>query len=120
MKYSLGNKIGELRLHKQLTLEQLAQLCKVSSAAISKWEHDLSYPDITLLPILARIFHVRTDELINFESEPREEENVEMTKKALEMNQSVPFSAETDCCLQIYNLHGSYGIKVPIRHCVPL
>ena len=58
MKYSLGNKIRELRLHKQLTQEQLAQLCKVSSAAISKWEHDLSYPDITLLPILARIFHV--------------------------------------------------------------
>lgn len=36
MKYSLGNKIRELRLHKQLTQEQLAQLCKVSSAAISK------------------------------------------------------------------------------------
>lgn len=91
MKYSLGNKIRELRLHKQLTQEQLAQLCKVSSAAISKWEHDLSYPDITLLPILARIFHVSTDELLNFESEPSEEEIVEMAKKALEMYQSVPF-----------------------------
>ena len=91
MKYSLGNKIRELRLHKQLTQEQLAQLCKVSSAAISKWEHDLSYPDITLLPILARIFHVSTDELLNFKNEPSKEEIVKMAKKALEMYQSVPF-----------------------------
>lgn len=82
MKYSLGNKIRELRLHKQLTQEQLAQLCKVSSAAISKWEHDLSYPDITLLPILARIFHVSTDELLNFKNEPSKEEIVKMAKKS--------------------------------------
>ena len=80
MKYSLGNKIRELRLHKQLTQEQLAQLCKVSSAAISKWEHDLSYPDITLLPILARIFHVSTDELLNFKNEPSKEEIVKMNR----------------------------------------
>ena len=109
MKYSLGNKIRELRLHKQLTQEQLAQLCKVSSAAISKWEHDLSYPDITLLPILARIFHVSTDELLNFESEPSEEEIVEMAKKALKcikaflLKKLLPI--RKNCCIPIQTVN---------------
>lgn len=69
MNIHIGKKIYAMRTAKGLTQEELAQLCCVSGAAVSKWEHDLSYPDIATLPILARIFHITIDELLNFEQD---------------------------------------------------
>ena len=37
-----------------LTQEQLARQLGVSAPAVNKWERNLNYPDITLLPALAR------------------------------------------------------------------
>lgn len=37
-----------------LTQEQLASRLGVSAPAVNKWERGNSYPDITLLPVLAR------------------------------------------------------------------
>ena len=42
----------------------------VTPQAVSKWENDLSCPDITLLPQLARLFGVTTDELLGNQSQP--------------------------------------------------
>ena len=67
MKIEIGKKIAKLRIEKGYTQEDLAKLCAISSAAVSKWENNNSYPDITTLPILARIFNITIDELLNFE-----------------------------------------------------
>ena len=52
-------KINEIirtrRTAQGLTQEALAQLLGVSAPAVNKWEKGLNYPDITLLPALARI-----------------------------------------------------------------
>lgn len=39
-------------------------MCKVSVQAVSKWECELSYPDIELLPVLANYFNVTIDYLL--------------------------------------------------------
>ena len=61
---TLGNKISEHRKLKGLTQEQLANQLNVSSQAVSKWENNLSIPDLPILIELADIFNVSLDELI--------------------------------------------------------
>ncbi len=66
----IGAQIAALRRAKGLTQEQLAQQLGVSAPAVSKWETDSSYPDITLLCPLARALGTNPDTLLQFEEEP--------------------------------------------------
>lgn len=61
---SLGERIVYYRKRAQLTQEQLAEKCSVSAQAVSKWENDLTSPDISLLPSLAALFGITCDELL--------------------------------------------------------
>ena len=69
MEKTLGTRIAALRKEKGLTQEELAEKLGVSSQAVSKWENDLSCPDIMLLPVLAKIFDTTTDELLSGQKE---------------------------------------------------
>lgn len=60
----LGNNIKELRKQKGLRQEQLAEAMGVSTASVSKWETNQSYPELTLLAELADFFEVSIDTLI--------------------------------------------------------
>lgn len=53
-----------------MTQEQLADRLGVSAAAVSKWELAASYPDVTLLPALARALGVDLNMLMGFERAP--------------------------------------------------
>jgi transcriptional regulator with XRE-family HTH domain len=64
---NLGNKIRELRRSRNLTQEQLATSLNVSAQAVSKWEMSASYPDMTMIPVLAGFFKVSLDELFDFD-----------------------------------------------------
>ena len=74
MEINIGKKINLKRKEKGMTQEDLANYMGVSKAAISKWESGQSYPDITLLPILATFFNVSIDELIGYEPQMTEED----------------------------------------------
>lgn len=60
----LGNNIKELRKQKGLRQEQLAEAMGVSTASVSKWETNQSYPELTLLAELADFFEVSIDTLV--------------------------------------------------------
>ena len=62
---TLGRRIARLRLVKTATQERLAKELNVSPQAVSKWENDINYPDISLLPDLARFLGVSVDELLS-------------------------------------------------------
>lgn len=62
----IGQKIKAKRREHDLTQEELANILGVSKAAVSKWEKTDSYPDITLLPQIAQLFHITMDELFNY------------------------------------------------------
>lgn len=63
-------KIGEIiktkRKERKLTQEELANILGVTKAAVSKWETAESYPDITMLPLIAQLFHISMDELFDY------------------------------------------------------
>ena len=66
MKYDfsrLGDNIAALRRTAGLTQELLADRLGVTSQAVSKWERQLSCPDVSLLPVMAEVFGVAIDEL---------------------------------------------------------
>lgn len=62
---TLGRRIARLRLVRTATQERLAKELNVSPQAVSKWENDINYPDISLLPDLARFLDVSVDELLS-------------------------------------------------------
>lgn len=66
-----------------MTQEQLAQMLGISGPAVSKWEQGSSFPDVTLLPSLARALHTDLNALMGFRREP---EKAEMTKMLSSVN----------------------------------
>ena len=67
---TLGQRIAALRRRKDLTQEAVAEALGVSAQAVSKWENDVSCPDIMLLPQLAKLLDVTVDALLSGEPEP--------------------------------------------------
>lgn len=61
----LGNTICSLRKKNGMTQEELAGRLGVSAQAVSKWENDISCPDIYILPKLASVFCVTVDALLS-------------------------------------------------------
>ncbi|HML47698.1 MAG TPA: helix-turn-helix transcriptional regulator [Clostridia bacterium] len=59
-----GKRVYGLRKEQDMTQEDLAQRLGVTNQSVSKWELGQCYPDIALLPALAEIFKVTTDELL--------------------------------------------------------
>lgn len=58
------NIIKELRLSKNLTQADLAELCSVHQTAVSQWEKGRTAPDTESLKKLSEIFGVSVDKLI--------------------------------------------------------
>lgn len=69
MKKTMGTMIAELRKQQGMTQLELAGKMGVTDKAVSKWERDLSCPDINSLPDLAEILGVSVDELMQVKRE---------------------------------------------------
>lgn len=63
-KQTLGMMIASLRKDSGMTQLELAEKMGVTDKAVSKWERDLSCPDVNTLPKLAALFEVTVDELM--------------------------------------------------------
>lgn len=64
---SIGETICRLRKEKGMTQAGLAKKMNVSEQAVSKWERDAAYPDITTLSALAEILETSVDSLLKCE-----------------------------------------------------
>ena len=91
---NIGLKIKQLRREKNITQEELGELVGLTSKAISRWENDTSYPDITLLPILANIFEISVDELLGVENIKQDEYVKKIKKKANQFAQNNDYESQ--------------------------
>ena len=62
---SFGAMIRSLRLQNKMTQAALAGKLGITDKAVSKWERDISMPDISLFPKLADTLGVSIDDLLN-------------------------------------------------------
>ena len=60
-----NKKLQELRKHKGLTQEELAEALFVSRTAVSKWESGRGYPNIDSLKAISEFFYVSVDDLLS-------------------------------------------------------
>lgn len=59
---SFGQYIRKKRLAAGLTQKELAGRLHVTESAISKWERDMSYPDVSLIPDVCRALSITEHE----------------------------------------------------------
>ena len=105
MKETFGQRFARLRKNLELKQDDIAEKVNISAQAVSKWENDLSAPDISTLPILADILNVSLDELLGRE--------VEQTKIVPE-----PERKDINSMLLKINIHSADGDKVKVN--IPL
>ncbi len=92
---NLGLKIKQLRKERKLTQKMLAGALDVTPQAISKWEMNLTYPDITLIPVIANYFEVSLDTLFDFDPS-----NKNKKIKAIIANANELFFDNTKKCIE--------------------
>ena len=63
-KVKFGNYLKEMRIKKNYTQQQLADLLFVDVTTVSKWERGVSYPDITMIPDICKALEISEHELI--------------------------------------------------------
>ena len=77
----IANIIRERRRELGLTQEQVARSLGVSAPAVNKWERGASYPDITIIPPLARLLQTDANTLLSFEADLDEETNLAIQRE---------------------------------------
>lgn len=73
---SLGNSLFNARKRSGLSQEDVAEKLGVSRQTISKWELDETLPDIWQSKHLSNLYHVTLDELIDFDVDVKEIEQM--------------------------------------------
>lgn len=82
-KQTMGEIISNLRKEKGMTQKDLAEQMGVTDKAVSKWERNLSCPDISSIPQLAEILGISVETLMSLQ--PREAAETNPVSEALEI-----------------------------------
>ena len=69
---TFGTMIAALRKEHGMTQLELAEKMGVTDKAVSKWERDLSFPDVNSIPKLAEILNVTVDEIMHVKADTKE------------------------------------------------
>ena len=70
-KQTFGTMIATMHKENGMTQLELAEKMGVTDKAVSKWERDLSFPDINSIPKLADVFNVTVDELMQVKADTK-------------------------------------------------
>lgn len=88
---SLGEIISRLRKEQGMTQKDLAARMNVTDKAVSKWERNLSCPDIHVIPKLAETLGVSVEVLLSTSSKAKRE-NEELAKAADIILKAIPLA----------------------------
>ena len=114
---TLGTTIAALRKKKGMTQLELAQQLGVTDKAVSKWERDLSCPDVNTLPKLAETLGVSVDQLMQTKIKSKEagkkwEHILDLVLKALPLAMGIALilTSILKKNLDVYTIAGFAGI----------
>lgn len=86
---SLGNNLFNARKRSDLSQEKVAEKLGVSRQTISKWELNETLPDIWQSKHLSNLYHVTMDDLIDFDVDVKEiEQIIENTSEKTQQKQA--------------------------------
>ncbi len=87
MNETFGQRFLRLRKAKGLTQDDIAKKVNISAQAVSKWENDISSPDISILTDLAELLGVSVEELLGKEVKtPEVVEHKDINKLVFRIN----------------------------------
>ena len=111
-----GKRVAALRREKGLTQSELAQKLNISNKAISRWETGEGYPEITILPSLAKELGVTVDDLLNDSNENQNFEEAFENVNFFEhkKREDIPFEKPYWQSLIIFNKIGFVAIAINI------
>ena len=95
---NIARTIISKRKERGITQEDLANHIGVSSASVSKWETEQSYPDILLLPQLAAYFNISIDELMDYKPQMTKKDIGKLYYKLYEDLSTKPFDEVIEEC----------------------
>lgn len=105
MKRSIGEFLAALRKARGYTQQEVADSLSVSNRTVSAWERGTALPDILLLPALAELYGVTTDEILagerNSETAPRPMPSQKSENKLLK-NKLAKFTAQSLILIGIF------------------
>ena len=104
---TFGEKLLKLRSDAGFSQDKLAEMLDVSRQSVSKWERDLSYPDITTIPKLADILGVSADELLKCRTESKETDK----KENLPLLITRAIALAMGCAVTVLSITGKIEIK---------
>ena len=76
-----GDRLKKMRKERNLTQEEIGELCEVGKTTISNWENNITQPPFEIVKKLAQYFGVTIDYLLNFTQD--DADNMEKLKIAL-------------------------------------
>lgn len=109
MELRIGETIAAARRAKDMTQQMLAEAVGVSIAAVSKWETSASYPDITLLPPIARTLGLTLNELFRFHEAPTREMLTAESERLSAVFEQQGFAAGQAACETLLHQYPSCG-----------
>ena len=133
---SIGEMISSLRKEKGMTQNDLAEKMNVTDKAVSKWERNLSCPDVNSIPKLAEILGTTVEELLNAQSKKENSKISEIVNiallgvglamgiciivtsvlKQIDMNNAITMLGIGISCLAIYLLKNNR--KQDVKNCL--
>lgn len=87
---TLGMMISSLRKSQEMTQLELAEQMGVTDKAVSKWERDISCPDVNSLPKLAEILGVSVDELMQSKTKEKVQEQSSVAETIQVILKAIP------------------------------
>ena len=98
-KKTIGKFIAVLRKANGMTQQDLGDKLFVSDKTVSRWERDECNPDLSLIPAIAEIFGITTDELLRgerntpvYNEEPNDDTVIRQKKKSEKQFKAMLFS----------------------------
>lgn len=101
MNIYLSENLKKLRREKGNTQDDLAMHLGITAQAISKWERDEGFPDITLLPMIASYYNVSVDDLLGVGKIEKEKKLNEFHAKDAELSRAGKNAERVALCREV-------------------